>query len=232
MMVVSVHQPQYIPWLGYFDKIAHSDAFVFLDTVQYKAGEFQNRNKIRIKDGWMWLTVPVISKGKARQRICDVIIDNSVNWPRRHLRSLEIWYGSSPFFDNYYHFFKDTYSKRWERLSELCVHIINYILKELSINTPIYFESDLDIKKTGTERIIQICKALRADTYLSGIGGKAYLEEERFKEAKIRLVYQDFVHPVYHQRFCLSEEDFIPNMSILDLLFNEGANSRNILLRR
>lgn len=228
-MILSVHQPQYIPWLGYFNKIVRSDGFVFLDRVQYKPREFQNRNKIRTKDGWMWLSVPVVSKDRNRQKICDCIIDNKFPWQRKHLTSLKVWYSSSNFFNEYFSFFEQVYAKKWERLVDLNVHIINYILKQLFISKPIYFESQLDIVGIGTDRIIEICKKLKADTYLSGIGGKEYLEEQKFIKANVRLIYQNFVHPVYHQQFMSDKSDFIPYMSILDLLFNKGSKSREIL---
>lgn len=229
-MILSVHQPQYIPWLGYFDKIAKSDCFLFLDRVQYKPREFQNRNKIRTQEGWIWLTVPVVSKGKARQAICDCTIDNTFPWQRQHLKSLKVWYAKAKFFAEYFPFFEELYNESWEKLVDLNVHIINYILKQLSISKPIYFESQLDISRQRTDRIIEICQKLKADTYLSGIGGKEYLEEEKFAQAGIRLIYQNFIHPVYHQQFMVDENDFIPYMSVLDLLFNEGQKSREILL--
>jgi hypothetical protein len=112
---------------------------------------------------------------------------------------------------------------------DLNVHIIEYILKQLDIRTPIHFESALDIKNTKTDRIIEICRKLKADTYLSGIGGKDYLEEGKFSQAGLKLIYQDFRHPVYQQQFMENEKDFLPYMSILDLLFNEGPNSLEIL---
>ncbi|MDD5045016.1 MAG: WbqC family protein [Candidatus Omnitrophica bacterium] len=229
-MILSVHQPQYIPWLGYFHKIAHSDAFVFLDNVQFKAREFQNRNKIRTKDGWAWLTVPVISKGKGRQKINDVLIDNDFPWRRQHAKALEASYGGSEPFHEYFPFFEEVFSREWEKLSDLNMKIIDYILKQLAISTPVFLESKLAVSSKSTERIIEICKKMKADNYLSGIGGREYLKEEKFKEAGITLIYQDFTHPVYHQHFINKESDFIPYMSVLDLLFNEGPRSRDILL--
>ena len=228
-MTVSVHQPQYIPWLGYFDKIAKSDAFVFLDQVQYKAREFQNRNKVCAKDGCIWLTVPVISKGKSRQRISEVLIDNELPWRRQHNNSLQACYAGSCYFDKYFPFFRELYGRQWDKLIDLNVEIIDYILKELAISTPVYFESALGILGTKTGRIIEICKKLGADTYLSGVGGRDYLEEGKFEEEKIKLLYQQFVHPEYSQRFSSQENGFMPQMSALDLLFNEGQNSLKIL---
>ncbi len=228
-MIVSVHQPQYIPYLGYLGKIDKSDCFVFLDQVQYKPREYQNRNKIRTKDGAIWLTVPVISKGKGRQKICDVRIDNNFSWQKRHWKNLETWYGTAKFFNDHFIFFEEVYTKKWEKLIDLNVCIINYILKEFKIEVPIYCESELNINAQATNRIIEICKKLNADTYLSGIGGKNYLEEDKFTQAGIKLEYQNFIHPTYHQQYMGRENIFLPYMSCIDLLFNEGVESGKIL---
>lgn len=211
-MILAIHQPQYIPWLGYFDKIRKSDCFVFLEQSQYKPREFQNRNKIRT-DSWMWLTVPVIS---GLNRICDVKIDNRTDWRRKHLKSLKVWYGKAGFFKDYFPFFEEVYGNNWEKLVDLNIHIIKYLLKVFKIETPLY--SDINTDLQGSERIIEICKRFKADTYLSGIGGRYYLEEEKFAKGGIKLEYQDFTHPVYHQR----KDPFIPYMSALDLLFEDG----------
>ena len=228
-MILSAHQPQYIPWLGYFDKINKSDCFVFLDNVQYKAREYQNRNKICTKDGWMWLTVPVTSKGLGRQKICDVKIDNDSNWQKKHSRSLKIWYGRTKFFKDHFPFFENVYTGRWRKLIDLNIYAIKYLLKGLKIKTPLYNESEIGTSLQGTNRIIEICKRLKADTYLSGVGGKNYLEEEKFVQAGIKLEYQNFIHPVYHQRYMKGKDSFLLYMSALDLLFNEGEKSINIL---
>ncbi|MFA6216174.1 MAG: WbqC family protein [Candidatus Omnitrophota bacterium] len=228
-MIVSVHQPQYIPWLGYFDKIAKSDCFVFLDCVQYKEREFQNRNKIRTKDGWIWLTVPVASQGLGRQKVSDVAIDNESAWRKQHLKSWEVWYAKAPFFKEYAAFFKEIYNTDWEKLSQLNVFITRYVFKALGIEKPVYFESALQTTQSKTERIIEICQKLKADVYLSGSGGRDYIEEDKFKAAGIELRYQEFIHPVYQQQFSASGEDFVSHLSIFDLLLNEGPKSREIM---
>jgi hypothetical protein len=228
-MIISVHQPQYIPWLGYFDKIAKSGAFVFLDRVQYKAREFQNRNKIRTKDGAMWLTVPVVSKGLGLQDISDVAIDNTFVWRRQHLLGIKTSYGRSDHFDRYFPFFEDLYKKEWNKLIDLNIAVVLWTLKELEIKTPLYYESKLRTGGKKTGRIIEICGKLNADKYLSGAGGKDYLDEDSLAKAGVGLLYQDFKHPVYRQQFMKSDKDFIRHLSILDLLFNEGPGSRKIL---
>ncbi|MCX7927450.1 MAG: WbqC family protein [Candidatus Omnitrophica bacterium] len=229
-MIVSVHQPQYIPWLGFFDKIAKSDCFVFLDNVQYKEREFQNRNKIRTSNGVIWLSVPVITKDKARQRIKEVLIDNTQPWQRKHWNALVSAYGKAKFFRQYSSFFENVYKTQWQYLWQLNVEIIKYILHCLNINTVIKFESELNTTTTKTARIIEICKKLAADTYLSGAGGKDYLEEELFSQNQIKLIYQEYKHPHYRQMFMKNEDDFIANLSVIDLLFNEGPRSKDILL--
>ncbi len=224
-MILSCHQPHYLPWLGYFDKIDKSDVFIFLDNVQYKKRELQNRNRIRTSRGWKWLTVPVITKKLFLQRIKDVQIDNSRDWQESHLGQIKASYSKSDHFEEYEDFFIRAYSQNWQKLIDLNVCIISYILGKLGIKKKIYFESQLGFQAEGTQRIIKICKALGADTYLSGVGGKNYLDERRFKEENIELIYQDFRHPEYKQRF----DPFIINMSIIDLLFNHGKESLNIL---
>ena len=232
-MILAVHQPHYLPWLGYFDKIKKSDCFVFLDDVRYKRREFQNRNKIRTKNGWMWLTVPVLSKGLKKQLIRDVRINNTADWQKEHWKSLRAWYGKAKFFDNYAPFFEDLYTgKKWDRLVDLNVFIIKLLLKELEIKTPLYFESELGITGAGTERIIEICKKFKADIYFSGIGSKEYLEEEKFAQEGIMLKYQNFNHPVYSQLFVRDAVDFVYNMAAIDLLFNEGEMNRKILWKK
>ncbi len=221
-MILSVHQPQYLPWLGFFHKIAKSDIFVFLDDVQYKKREFQNRNKIRTKDGWLWLTVPVITKGKYIQKILEVEIDNTSNWTYEHFRSIELNYSGAKFYKEHRSFFESLYNKKWEKLIDINLEIIKYLMNFWNINTPIYFSSSLNLESTKTQRIIDICKHFKADTYLSGAGGKGYLEEELFQKNNIKLLYQNFEHPVYQQ--CYS--GFEPYMSAIDLLFNCGQEAR------
>ena len=200
-----------------------------LDQVQYKPREYQNRNRIRTKNGWLWLTVPVISKDLGRQEICDVKVNNDTNWQKKHWESLKSCYNKAPFFKEYYRFFESVYSAKWEQLIELNIHIIKYLLKELNIEIPLYYESEIGTCSKATDRIIEICKKVKADTYLSGIGGKAYLEEAKFAQAGIKLDYQDYNHLPYHQLYTHRVSPFLPNMSAIDLLFNEGRRSMNIL---
>jgi hypothetical protein len=226
-MIYSVHQPQYLPWLGFFDKLDKSDCFVFLDDVQYKHREFQNRNKIRTKDGWIWLTVPVNEKQGIK--IKDLAIDSSRNWAAGHLKSLKSWYARALFFETHIGFFESLYGKPWEKLIDLNVAIIKYACEVLGIKKRFYFESDIAAGGEKTQRIINIGKKIGADVYLSGAGGKDYLDETSFDKSGIRLRYQDYAHPVYRQQFMNDKKEFVPFLSVVDLLFNVGIESRNIL---
>ncbi len=228
-MILSAHQPQYLPWLGYFNKIDKSDVFVFLDNVQYKHREYQNRNRICTKQGCIWLTVPVVTKGLGRQLIKEVKIDNGTGWQKKHWESLKRCYNRAPFFKKYSDFFENVYAGEWEKLTELNIHIIEYLLKALKIKTPLNYESEIRTSSSGTERLIEICQKLKADTYLSGAGGKEYLEEDKFFKAGIRLEYQNFSYPKYNQVYTTKNMPFLPNISAIDLLFNYGEKSINIL---
>ncbi|MBN1871183.1 MAG: WbqC family protein [Candidatus Omnitrophica bacterium] len=231
-MRISVHQPQYLPWLGYFHKIFSSDVFVFLDDVQYKKREFQNRNKIKNGDDWMWLTVPVVGNEDPYPNLSDVFIDNEQDWQRRHWRAIYLNYKHAPYFKDHCDFFENVYNSKWDRLNDLNMALIKYIDSSLGIEKPVYLSSEFKLDTVKTQRIIDICKALKADTYLSGLGGKDYLEEDRLAESSIRLEYQDFHHPVYKQLNMKDKDSFIPCLSTIDLLFNHGPESIDILTGR
>jgi hypothetical protein len=226
-MILSVHQPQYLPWLGYFDKIVSSELFVFLDLPQYKKREFQNRNRIKGPQGELWLTVPVISKGKFEQPIKDVEIDSTQSWQKSHWTSLELNYKKAPYWAEYAPGLKPFYEKNWTHLCELSLEMCLYFFGLLGIKTPYKIESQIGSSAQSTERLIELCKKTGATEYLSGSGGKDYMDEERFKEEGLGLSYQHYKHPEYKQQW--HKTPFLPYMCIVDLLFNEGPNSLSIL---
>ena len=223
-MIIAVHQPQYIPWIGYFNKIASVDAFVLLDNVQYKKNEFQNRNKIKTCNGTQWLTVPV--KYKFPQKISEVMINNNYPWQRKHLQALRTNYSKAPYFKQYYHFIEQILQRPWEKLSDLNSIIIKELCQLLGFNTKLYSSSELTINENEPNaRLIKICQHFNADTYLSGKGAIKYLNLSLFERATIQVRFQDFYHPIYQQLF----GDFVPNLSIIDLIFNYGDNSADII---
>jgi hypothetical protein len=215
-----------MPWLGYFDKIVKSDIFVFLDTVQFKKNEFQNRNKIKTAQGWMWLTVPVLYKYP--EHIDEVKINNRVDWRKKHMRALEINYQKAPYCPELFPTMEGFYTGDSESLSELNRESVLTLLKVLGVNKKTKVASEVELggfSEEPSERLAAICASLGADTYLSGAGGREYLNLDPFHTKDITVIFQEFQHPVYRQLY----GDFIPNLSLLDLLFNYGPDSLNVL---
>ena len=229
MKRVVILQPGYIPWLGFFDQLDLADVFVIYDDVQYDKRGWRNRNRVKGPNGIIWLTVPVYQKGKFEQRIYEVKIDNTQKWVKKHLNTLMRCYKKAPFFDLLYpELERILRKKQWEFLIDLDMEII-YKLKEiLKINTPILMASDICKEGGKTTRLINICKKLNATHYLTGDAAKNYIEEEKFKEANIVLEYHGYEHPEYPQRF----GEFIPYLSVVDLIFNCGDKSLSILTSR
>ncbi len=226
-MIVSIHQPQYWPWLGYFDKIDKSDVFILLDNVQFKKNEWQNRNRIRTATGWQWLTVPVMHN--FGQKISEVRINNQTNWRQKHFKSIVLNYCKAPFLDEFMDLLNSLYTQEWEYLVQLNIEIILRVVEILGIKTKIVRASDYAVSSRRTQRLVDLCKLLGADTYLSGVSGPDYMDMSLFKENNINVIVQDYNHPVYTQVFGKANEGFLPCMSIIDLLLNCGSKSLEIL---
>lgn len=233
-MIITGHQSEYLPYAGFFYKVQKSDKFIFVNHVQFQKEGFQNRNKIRTGHGlggWTWLTIPVITKNKLPQKINEVEIDNSRYWAKKHWKSICLNYHKAPFFDEYKDFFEKIYLKKWEKLTDLNETIILYLFKELGIQVPIYKSSDYDFKGQKTDLLIELCQKFGVDTFLTGSGAKkpgvkSYVEEKKFKKNNLKHIFSDFKHPVYLQQF----KPFVPNMSVIDLLFNCGPESKDIII--
>lgn len=225
MTTVVVHQPEYLPYLGFFHRLFHADVLVLLDSVQYTRRTFQNRNRIRGGAGAVWLTVPVQSAGRYTQRIVDVEIDTARVWRSKHWRALEYAYGRTPWFDNHRPFLADLYKREWTRLVDLNEALIRYVLGCLDIPIKVVRASELGVTGKATDLLAAIVKRVGGDTYLSGPGAGGYLLPSRFAERGLRLRYQRFTHPVYDQ----GGMPFVSFLSTVDLLFHHGARSRAIV---
>lgn len=225
---IVILQPGYLPWLGFFDQVHKSDIFVIYDDVQYTKRSWRNRNKIKTSTGWMWLTVPVIQKGEYFQTLLETKIDNTQPWRKKHWASIRSNYSKAPFFKNHSRFFEDIYKYKWESLVDLNTEIIKYLMEELGIKTQLMYSSKLKIPGKGTERLIKICQELGATHYLTGDLAKDYLEQTRFAKENIILEFQNYKHPIYPQLY----DQFIPYLSVIDLMFNCGKESLNIILGR
>jgi len=223
-MIVSVHQPQYLPWLGYFDKIDQADIFILLDNVQFKKNEWQNRNRIKTASGWQWLTVPVMYKFP--QLINEVRINNRDKWQHRQRQTIMSNYKKAPFWSLLEEFFEEIFSRNWQYISQLNIHVVRKLARFLGITTPIYVASELgEFPNEPDERIIALTKHFDATVYLAGNGGKGYMAIDKYSHYGIKATFQEFKHPVYNQLF----GDFEPNMSVIDLIYNYGENSLKIL---
>ena len=223
-MIVAVHQPQYLPWLGYFDKMDRADLFVLLDTVQFKKNEWQNRNRIKTAQEWQWLTVPVAYRFP--QRINQVEINLRTNWARKHLLAMRINYSKAPYFSDYFDPFEKILLEKWQGIAALNIRLVRALTELLRISTPLRLASELGHLPEGPdERLIAICQHMGAEVYLAGMGGKDYMNLEKFEKTGIEVVFQEFKHPVYPQLY----GDFLPNLSVVDLLFNCGKQSLGII---
>jgi len=226
-MILTDHQPAYLPWLGLFHKIALSDAYCHLDNVQYLVREFNNRNKIKTPNGPLWLTVPVKTKGYRKKEIKDIEIDNSVDWRKKHWKSIYLNYKKAPFFYKYADFFEELYQKEWQYLANLNKYMLKWFLKELGIKVAFYEASKLNLRGYKSDLVLNMCKKLKANLYIFGALGKDYAKEESFANEGIKIYFQNYNHPKYPQ---LWGGEFVSHLSIIDLLFNCGPQSLEILM--
>jgi len=225
-MICSIHQPNYLPYAGFFDKIIKSDVFIIYDTSQFRKNNFQNRNRICSSDGWQWLTIPV--KHSFGQMIKEV----EINYPQKALKNnwmkLKTLYGKAPFFRQYCSIFEDIYCSDYVKLADLNYDLILAACKILDLNPKFIKSSSMkSIQSKSTGAIIEMCKQADADTYVSGKSGKTYLDIELINKSGIKVTFQDFVLPVYKQ---FNNSTFQPGMSIIDLIFNYGKNAVKLLL--
>ncbi|OGS08657.1 MAG: hypothetical protein A2270_02250 [Elusimicrobia bacterium RIFOXYA12_FULL_51_18] len=220
-MKAAIHQLQYWPGLRFFAKMRAADVFICLDDVQYEKREFQNRNKIRTKDGWQYLTVPVMVKGRFSQIISAVEINSTREWREEHFRAIKINYVHARYFKEYLPALEAVYSKKYVLLGELALATIIFLKDALGIKTPIRLSSEFKVVSSATRRLVDLCEAAGAEEYYSGSGAREYLDEKLFAESAIRLSWQTFKAIPYPQVY----EGFEPNMSALDLLLNCGPES-------
>jgi hypothetical protein len=219
-MIVSIHQPNYIPYLGFFDKMKQADTFVIYDDAQFNKGEFQHRNRIRIYHGWKYLTVTVEGKRIPIRgiKIRNELMIKGIMWQEAHLKDIRDNYKDTPYYAPYKDYLEAIYTDKYDKLIDLNMKIIHFLKDAFEIKTKIIFASELGFTSKSTERLVDITEALGGDVYLSGPAGRDYLDVPLFESRGINVEFQDFKHPVYKQRY----EGFIPNMSAIDALFNIG----------
>ena len=217
-MIIAIHQPNYLPYLGFFDKMEQSDTFVIYDDAQFEKGDFQHRNRIRIYHGWKYLTVPVEKKHIPIKdiKIRNELLIKGITWQKAHLKDIRDNYKDTPYYTSYEDSLEAIYTDKYDKLIDLNMNIIHFLKGAFDIKTKIIFASEFGFTSGSTERLVDITEALGGDVYLSGPAGCNYLDISPFEDRGISVEFQDFKHPVYEQRY----DGFIPNMSAIDALFN------------
>jgi hypothetical protein len=222
-MIVTIHQPEHLPWTGFFHKMMCADLYVYLDHVQYKKGNVQNRNKIVNAQGEVvWATVPLRRKGSMKESIKEKKITGN-DWIEKYLASIESSYRHTKYFEQYFTKFSLVIQKKHQTLVDINIDIINFFREELKIDTQVINSSDLDIVSNKSDMILDICLALKAQSYISGPSGLDYLDLDSFKNNNIEILTHQYTPPIYRS------DCFQPGLSTLDLLFNEGDRSRDII---
>ena len=215
-MRISIHQPDYIPWLGFYYKVAHSDKFVYLDDAQFSNEAAHNYNVIKTPQGEFRLKIPV--NQKLGDIICNVITKDELKWREKHLKTIEMNYKKAPYFNEIYPKLQEVWLAGYSNLAELNMAINQCIFDGFQISVPIIRTSQMKIMSSREERILDICEIMGASEYLSGNGARAYQKEEHFEERGIALTYLDYKPIRYSQLW----GDFIPCMSVVDYIMNCG----------
>jgi len=220
----AIHQPNFFPWLGYFDKIKRADVFVFMDDVDYPRsgsggmGSWSNRVKLDIQGNAQWFGCPV-DKKTGKGLIKDVRISRDANWREKALRTLEMNYKKSAYFDAAIAVIKPLLMNPTESLSDFNTHAIQVLATSLGVQTKFFWQSQLNTKTSSTDLLIEICKAVGAEAYLAGGGAAGYQEDEKFEAAGLKLVFQNYLPAPYGR-----DDVFIPGLSIIDYLMREGVS--------
>jgi len=215
-MIITIHQPDFLPWLGFFDRWQASDLYIILDDVQFLRRGWHHRDKIKTLDGPRWLTVPVIKKNNFFQEIKDVKIDNAVNWQKKHLRTIELNYKKADNFKGCFEEISRIYNKRYKFLIDFNVALLENVAKSLGIETPFLFSSSFCIKQASSLKLVELVKAVQGTEYLTGLGSKDYLDEELFSYHKIKIVWQNYKQLKYPQLY----GEFESKLSVIDYLMN------------
>ena len=223
-MKVAIHQPHYLPWLGYVAKWAAADVFVLLDTVQYEKNGWQNRNRLKTQHGPRWLTVPV--RARFGTVIRDVPVDDAQPWPRRHLATIEQAYARSPYLAHHRDALHELYGRKWTHLGALASASAEWLVRRLGVRTPVRLASELGATSSDpTARLVEVCRAVGGTTYLSGPDGVKYVDRATFAAAGLTVLQQRYEHPEYRQ----AHGPFVPFLSALDILLMHGDHALSLL---
>lgn len=227
-MIITTHQPIFLPWPGFFFKALNAGTMVLLDRVQFPQGRgWMTRNRLKSEQGELWLHVPVWKKGRGRQIISEVEICHETDWRRKHLRGITHQYTHAPYLDTHLGALESIYARHHRHLLQLNLHLIRYFWSALGIDTKLVLQSELGVTGKGSELLVALCRALGAEAYLTPPIVEKYLDRQRFRENGIELKFAPFSPPVYPQLW----GEFRYNLSVLDLLLNCGPKSMDIITR-
>lgn len=227
--VITIHQPEHMPWLGFFNKMLKSEIFVILDNVQFEKNYYQNRNRILGNNGAQWLNVPTETKGHMDKTIREIKIANTTqpNWKKKYLLTLELNYCKHPFFNDIFPPIKNILEIHDEYLCDLNVSLILYFAQLLNADCQFLYASQMNLNGKKSNLIYQICKQLGAGTYISGSSGRDYMNLDVFCNDGIQVKFNDYVHPIYAQK---KSFEFVPYLSVLDLLMNKGPDEAHEII--
>lgn len=238
-LLVGALQPGYLPWLGFFDQADRADLFLLYDDLPFDRRSWRQRNRIKTPLGPRWLSVPIRHAGQAPGAftIMEAPIADDEPWARKHWEALHHCYAAAPHFAEHAPFFRELYAHPWTQLGPLTLEIIRYLAATLGIDTPIVRSSEIGLERAfrergytadrRTERIAFLVRELGGDAFLEGAAGEAYVRPEILERARVEIVYQRYRHPTYPQRF----GDFVPFLSTVDLLFQCGPSSLEVIRR-
>jgi hypothetical protein len=227
-MILTAHQPVYLPWLGLFNKIAQADDFVSFNQVQYQPKSYNSRNKIKLNGKAHYLTVPVFRKNFLNKTISEIEINNTTRWNVKHLGTIKQAYNKTPYYSRYIDFFEDTYNQEWNMLTELNEYMLLWFLDVLGIKVNYHNAKDWNFQGNKSELVLDMCNQLGAKDYIFGSQGMGYADVSSFKKCNVNVSFQDYSHPIYPQ----FGNEFIPYLSIIDLLFNCGDDSLSYIMGR
>lgn len=229
MKIVSIHQPETFPYAGYFNKMLYAHEFIILDNVQFKKNNYQNRNRIIHVGKPKWLTFPVDMTHRLESTIRDTRLADTVDWKSRNIKVLEDAYKGSPYFKYHMPVLREIIEKSDDSLLHLNMAIIDYIRYCLDINTPLVYASEIDVSSHKSDLVFDLCKSVEANVYLSGQGGRDYLDKSRFEEADIEVLYQSFDDSRTYQQ---QTHEFTPYMSVIDILMNNTEEDARLYVER
>lgn len=230
-MIVTIHQPEHLPWLGFFNKLSKAELFVILDSVQYEKNYFQNRNRILGSNGIQWIGIPVATRGHMESSIAEseIAVRTNPRWKERYLQTIRMSYGKHPFFNEVFPVVEAALNTETDRFCEINIAIIKAFSEKLGFTPDFVRSSELPVSGLKSDLILDICKAVRATTYIAGPSGRDYLKMESFADAGVKVVFNDYHHPKYPQK---RTDAFVPYLSSVDLFMNCGfAEGRSIILK-